>query len=327
MNAAEILDRIRTLRVLVAGDICLDRWCAYSPALSESSAETGMPRIGVIRTEATPGAGGTVANNLVALGVAQVSVLGVVGEDGSAYELDRALRKRGISSDLLIPSADLCTFTYTKLINSDTEREDRPRVDFINTQPMPAHAELQVMSALSAHWANFDVIIVADQAETGNGGVVTAAVRGRIVELAADDPEKIVWVDSRRRPELYSQVILKPNENEARDACIRKFGSVDFQRLAVECSLRLLVVTHGDRGALVIEDGSEVWAPARRVGAVDICGAGDSFSAGAACALEVTGSAADAARFGNLVASVTVTKKGTGTASPSEVLKAAMDAA
>jgi sugar/nucleoside kinase (ribokinase family) len=55
---------------------------------------------------------------------------------------------------------------------------------------------------------------------------------------------------------------------------------------------------------------------------VDICGAGDSFSAGAALTLAVTGSPLEAARLGNLVASVTIMKKGTGTASPEEVLQA-----
>jgi sugar/nucleoside kinase (ribokinase family) len=55
---------------------------------------------------------------------------------------------------------------------------------------------------------------------------------------------------------------------------------------------------------------------------VDICGAGDSFSAGASLALRATRSPEEAARFGNLVASITIMKKGTGTASPQEVLSA-----
>jgi sugar/nucleoside kinase (ribokinase family) len=56
---------------------------------------------------------------------------------------------------------------------------------------------------------------------------------------------------------------------------------------------------------------------------VDICGAGDSFSAGAALTLKVTGDPIASVRFGNLVASITIMKKGTGTASPEEVLQAA----
>jgi sugar/nucleoside kinase (ribokinase family) len=53
---------------------------------------------------------------------------------------------------------------------------------------------------------------------------------------------------------------------------------------------------------------------------VDICGAGDSFTAGASLALAVTQSPIEAALMGNRVASITIMKKGTGTASPAEVL-------
>ena len=85
-----------------------------------------------------------------------------------------------------------------------------------------------------------------------------------------------------------------------------------------------LMVTHGGKGALVVDERGEQWAPARTVvHPVDICGAGDSFSAGAALALQLTGDAVNAARFGNLVASITITKPGTGTATPEEVRQAA----
>ena len=87
-----------------------------------------------------------------------------------------------------------------------------------------------------------------------------------------------------------------------------------------------MFVTKGQQGVLVVEDNSETLVPAHTVkNPVDICGAGDSFSAGAAMALAITGSAMEAARFGNLVASITIMKKGTGTASPEEVLAAAQE--
>ena len=86
MNAATILEAIRDLNVLVVGDVCLDRWCYYDPDLSEPSRETGIPRIAVVRAELTPGAGGTIANNLVALGVRKVGLIGAVGEDGFGWE-------------------------------------------------------------------------------------------------------------------------------------------------------------------------------------------------------------------------------------------------
>jgi rfaE bifunctional protein kinase chain/domain len=316
MTTAEILERLPSLKVLVIGDICLDRWCWYDPSLAEPSRETGIPRTAVVRTETTPGAGGTVANNLAALGVKDVAVLGVVGEDGFAWELESALNTRGIDPDLLIASSGICTFTYTKLLNTTNGEEDLPRIDFVNTCDLPEEAEQRLIAQIDTHAARFDVVIVADQAETERGGVVTQAVRERILSLK----NRVVWVDSRMRPELFRGVVLEPNEDEAKAACLRLFGDVNYRRLFDALSLKTLIVTHGDQGALIIDRNGEQTAPTRKVKAIDICGAGDSFSAGAACALAVTGSAYEAARFGNLVASITVTKKGTGTASPEELL-------
>ena len=56
MTTAAILEAIAKLNVLVFGDICLDRWCTYDPSTAEPSRETGIPRVGVISTEVTPGA-------------------------------------------------------------------------------------------------------------------------------------------------------------------------------------------------------------------------------------------------------------------------------
>ena len=176
-HAAEILAAFPNYSALVVGDICLDRWCTYDPATAEPSHETGISRIGVVSTEVAPGAGGNVANNLASLGVGRAAVLGVLGDDGFAHELTRSLNQRGISTDLLVRSEKLPTFTYTKLINGNTGVEDLPRVDFINTQPLPDIAEQEVLEYLRAFAPTFDIIFVSDQADTRRGGVMTAAVR------------------------------------------------------------------------------------------------------------------------------------------------------
>ena len=325
MRAQRILDKIRGLKVLVLGDVCLDRWCFYDPDLTEPSRETGIPRIAVVRTETTPGAAGTIANNLIALGVADASLLGVIGADGFGWELLKAAEARGISGDLLLQSPEIGTFTYTKVINCRTRIEDQPRLDFVSGSSLPATLEQRVVEALRSRFADFDVIIVCDQAETQVGGVVTPAVRDLLADLTPSSG-KTVWVDSRVRLEHFRNVVAKPNGMEAEQACLRAFGEVNLPRLRETCNFPLLVVTEGDRGARLIgEDGQERFVPGRRVQAVDICGAGDSFSAGAACALAATGDAEEAAWFGNLVASITVQKPGTGTASPEELLHAELD--
>jgi len=324
MTTAEILAQFPSLSALVVGDICLDRWCTYDPAASEPSRETGIPRIGVVHTEVTPGAGGTVANNLAALGVGRVGVLGAIGQDGFGMELAQALGARGISSELCVCTPAIQTFTYTKVINARTGIEDQPRLDFINTTPLPTEVERQILDNLQMAVESFDVILIADQAETSQGGVVTPAVRELLAELAPQYPERVFFADSRARIHLFRNVIIKPNRQEAKSACLELFGRVDFPALLRHAQALLMFVTLGSEGVLIVDGvGRRNRLPHQAIAdPVDICGAGDSFSAGASLALRVTGSPEEAARFGNLVASITIMKKGTGTASPEEVLAA-----
>src|SRR5262249_34482053 len=113
--------------------------------------------------------------------------------------------------------------------------------------------------------------------------------------------DRLVWVDSRMRAELFRRVIVKPNQDEAEAASRRALGRVDLAALRVHMDAPLLVVTRGGNGAEVIDACGSQAVPGRLVqNPVDICGAGDSFSAGAALALKVTGDPIAAVRFGNL---------------------------
>ncbi len=318
MTTAEILAGFRKLRVLVVGDVCLDRWCRYDPALADPSRETGIPRIGVIATEVTPGAAGTVANNLAALGAGRVAILGMAGNDGFGYELRGALSSRGIESGLLVDAPGIPTFTYTKLINHATGIEDLPRVDFVYTRELPAEIDRELAARFRRVAGEFDVILVSDQAETELGGVVTPRMRDALAEA-----RPLVWVDSRLRPEHFRNAVVKPNQQEAEAASLRLLGRVDYAAFRAHIAAPALIVTFGGDGALVVTGEGESRVRTRPVEhPVDICGAGDSFSAGAAMTLKVSGDPVLAAEFGNRVASITIMKKGTGTASPEEILAA-----
>ncbi len=92
---AEIVGRYSGLRVALVGDFCLDRYLEIDPARAETSIETGLEVFNVARVRSQPGGCGTILNNLSALGVGKVFLVGFAGEDGEGYELMHALGQVG----------------------------------------------------------------------------------------------------------------------------------------------------------------------------------------------------------------------------------------
>jgi bifunctional ADP-heptose synthase (sugar kinase/adenylyltransferase) len=253
--------------------------------------------------------------------------MGAIGEDTHGDELFRALGVRDIGVDLVLRSPLIQTFTYTKHINAATGIEDLPRVDFINNSALPESLDAQLVRSFKSYASLFDAILVCDQAETSRGGVVTKALRDAINEMGQSNPGKVVWVDSRKRAELFAACYLKPNEDEAREAAVRLLGHDDYFHLFGALGLRALIVTAGERGATVLDSlGTRTHKTISVENPIDICGAGDSFSAAAASALAAGATIDEAVQLGNLVASITIMKKGTGTATPAEVHAAASKA-
>ncbi len=330
---------VSELRVLVVGDVSLDKHCYYDPELTAPSLETGLPCLAVVRRYVAPGAGGNVARNAAALGPSEVALVSVIGDDGEAYDLRRALERDGVSQEGLVVDAARQTFTYMKIHNAATGKEDRGRIDFVNTKPLAPETEEELVRRIGELIGEADVVLIADQAET-EVGVVTDRVREVLIEYAAAHPEKVFMADSRRRIHLFKGIVAKPNVSEAARALAElALGAEGAEREVVEQRAqqlqeaigqgRPLFVTVGPDGALVVDGGGVRRVPTLRDDQpVDITGAGDSFAAGAAlfmaAARKVLGEEAPelSALMGNLAASVTIKKPGTGTCSRDELCEA-----
>ena len=129
MTCAEVLSAASHARILVVGDICLDRWCHYDPSLSEASRETGIPRCAVVSTSSSPG-GGTVAVNLWPR--RETSQCSGVRKGRYGHELRQALSVGASrrSADCRRIRHDI---SYTKLINMATGVRI-PKVDFVKLE-------------------------------------------------------------------------------------------------------------------------------------------------------------------------------------------------
>lgn len=319
-----LLSRFSDLTILVVGDFFLDRYLIIDPDLTEKSLETDLDARQVVEIRNSPGAAGTVTSNLKALGVGSVRALGVIGDDGHGFDLVKALRRTDVESEDLIALPNRFTPTYTKPRSAGNELE---RLDVKNRQPLPQEAEARLISRMETMAAEADGVIVLDQVQERNCGVVTDRMR-REVERLGGRSNSVVFADSRVRIGEFGKVILKPNLREAAEA----MGIGDSEERADTrraCAMgmsqrtgRPVFLTLGSDGILAA-DGKESWhTPGISVPEpIDIVGAGDSVSAAVVAALCAGASVPEAALVGVLVSSITIQQIGTtGTATPDQVL-------
>ncbi len=325
----QLLENFPHVHMLVVGDFFLDKYLIIDRRLSEVSLETGLEAYQVVEVRCSPGAAGTVTFNLRALGV-KVMALGVIGDDGEGYELRRGLVERGVDIEPLIQRSDLFTPTYTKRMmrEPDGREYEIQRLDIKNRSPLLGEVEDLVIGRLRALVPQVDAVVVADQVQERNCGVITDRVREEIWQLALRYPGKIFVADSRERIGLFRHVIVKPNRREATLAVRPDWKGEFTLEVARECGAELfrrnqkpVFLTAGSQGILLFMEEGCRHVPAVPVeGGIDIVGAGDSVMASVVSALCSGAKPKEAALLGNIVASITIQQIGiTGTASPAQV--------
>ena len=108
--------------------------------------------------------------------------------------------------------------------------------------------------------------------------------------------------------------ILTPNETEARVLADRRADAfIEPEAVArdlIKSGVKQVVMTLGEKGALIVTATSCVPVPAIKMAAVDTTGAGDAFNAGLAVALASGADIEDAVRFAVITGGLAVTKEG-----------------
>ena len=321
-----ILSRLPLLSIGVVGDLFLDQYLDLDPRFTEKSIETGLDAYQIVRIRNQPGAAGTILNNLAALGVGRVVALSILGKDAHAFALKDELARRRIEASYLMEAEGRFTPTYTKPMLGGQELN---RLDLKNRTPTPMELEERIIDALPKFWSEVQALVVLDQVSEENCGVLTARVRDALGRLGAAEPKKLLLADSRERIGLFRNCWLKANEDEARkrvgpatldwegraqDELARKVGEWS------QAQQRPIFCTRGDQGMLLAFEGQHDIPAYAVAGPIDTVGAGDSVSAGIACAYAAGATLPEAAAFGNLIASITIRQLGTtGTATPAQV--------
>ena len=312
MRSEELRGAIKRARVLVVGDVMLDRY--WFGDVSRISPEAPVPVVKFGRSEERPGGAANVARNAAALG-ARVTLLSVVGRDEPGRRLHVLLRQEKITARL---HHDRTIDTTVKL-RVIGRQQQLLRVDF---ETAPSHEILRSKLADYAQLvAGCDAVILSDY---GKGGLAHIA---RMIGLARRH-RKPVLVDPKGDDfsRYAGASLITPNLNEFRSVAGPWKGERELteraQRLRRKLRVDALLVTRGADGMTLFERGVRLDVPVQAREVSDVTGAGDTVIATLAVMLAAGSSRADAVRAANRAAGIVVGKFGTAVVRPHELFAA-----
>jgi rfaE bifunctional protein kinase chain/domain len=313
----QLIQRMKSSRVAVLGDIMLDRYLIGDT--DRLSPEAPVPVVTVAERHAALGGAANVAANVAALG-AQCLLVGVVGDDGDGAAIRQELAVARLEDRFVLTVAGRPTTSKTRII---ARGQQIVRIDDEVDSLVDGSDLTRLVAAARDALADADALLLEDY----NKGALSPSLIVSVMEVAKRRGIPVV-VDPKYRQffEYQGATVFKPNRRELESAL---GAAVDLQNgnALPEVLARLkvdnLLVTLGSEGmVLVTKDGnlSQIPSIARQI--YDVSGAGDTVTAWLGTALAAGASVREAAQLANYAAGVEVGKPGVATVSPEEVLAA-----
>ncbi len=330
-RAREILEAMRGRRLLVVGDLMLDRYVWGT--VTRISPEAPVPVVHVTREEGVPGGAANVALNLQSLG-GTAMVGGATGADAEGGELIEALRRRGIDVGGIVAVPGLHTTVKTRIV---AERQQVVRYDREERPARVAACEGDLRARLDPLLETVDGVVIEDY---GKGVLQPALVawllercRARRIPVGYDPrqgfelPVKggLALATPNFREACWAAGLPweEPLEDPAGDARLEQAGD----ELARRWDADLLLITLGAHGIYMQpRGGAPRRIPTRAREVFDVSGAGDTVIAAALAALTAGATQEEAVHLANAAAGVVVAKVGTASCEPGELLAALEEA-
>jgi D-beta-D-heptose 7-phosphate kinase/D-beta-D-heptose 1-phosphate adenosyltransferase len=311
----DVVAGFRNARVLVVGDVMLDRF-VYA-RVSRISPEAPVPVLAVEREIATLGGAGNVARNIASLG-GRATLIGGMGQDAAGQRIAEILSREPAIANGLLTSERART---TEKIRYIADRQQIMRADLETLWPDAGNAT--ALAAAEGAIADHDVMVISDYAK---GFLPPALVKELIALGRAHGKPVIVDPKDLDLTRYDGATIVTPNSREAGlataaeaadDAAVAAAAQNLLTRLP---KLNAVLITRGAAGlSLAVRDQGIAHIAGRPREVFDVSGAGDTVVAALALALAAGGGLETAARLANIAAGIAVTMVGTAAVTTDEI--------
>jgi D-beta-D-heptose 7-phosphate kinase/D-beta-D-heptose 1-phosphate adenosyltransferase len=317
----EYIDRFPEVKVLVIGDIILDKYVWGD--VSRISPEAPVPVVEVKRDTRMLGGAANVIHNIATLGT-RPTLCGVVGQDRTGKVIINELNNMGLTSEGIVLEQGRPTSIKTRVVarNQQVVRFDRET----RTDIRPESIE-NLLTFIGENLDKLDAIVVADY---GKGVISASLMKGlrKLIKSAPGESVKIAVDPKTGNFEYYHGVdVITPNHLEAGIFC--RFEIVDEETLVragkqmlKELNCRSVLITQGKDGMTLFENGGEIiHIPTVAKNVFDVTGAGDTVIGTFSLALASGLGLKSAAVLSNYAAGIVVGEVGTSTVSAEELKK------
>ncbi len=311
-----ILRRFSGQRILVAGDLILDRY--WWGSASRLSPEAPVPVVRREKTSVRPGGAANTAVNLAALG-STAELFGAAGEDREAQELRDALAEAGIQSVWVCSEAHRPTTTKTRVMALN---QQIVRVDDESVAPISPELAMEAGDRIEARLKGAAAVVFSDYAK----GFLTPELLQRCI-ASARSAQVPVFIDPKGRDVRRYEgcTLLKPNRQElgllaGMEVHTHEETVAAARRLSANMAGTKILVTEGAAGMTLFEGGEvheHIAATPRQV--YDVTGAGDTVLATMALAVAAGAEYGDAMRLAVAAASIAIGVMGTAAVTASQV--------
>jgi rfaE bifunctional protein kinase chain/domain len=298
MTSIDIINGFSKKRVLIIGDLMLDRYIWGT--IDRTSPEAPVPVVTVRKHDARPGGAGNVTLNISSLGATPI-LCALIGNDKAGDTLKESFQRQSISTEGLIVSSTRPTTEKTRVIAQD---HHIVRIDEeMDGLPSPEE-EKQILDRIEKLLPSADVIIFQDY----DKGVLSENIITKTVALARAKGIPTVVDPKKRNIQHYKGVTLfKPNLKELRDGLKEKVDPTSdkqvsdaVSKLKTTLSAFGVMTTLSEHGVYIDYDGQQARLPAHVRQITDVSGAGDTVVAVAALCVAMKLNAMQVAAYSNL---------------------------
>jgi len=317
----ELFNDFNSLKIGVIGDVMLDTYIWGK--VDRISPEAPVPIVSLHHKEQRIGGAGNVAINCSSLG-AKVFMLGVIGDDGEADQLEQLLKESLIDTTGLIKSVKRKTTNKTRIISRN---QQMLRFDAEITDDLNKDEETALLKQISNFIEHEDpnILIFEDY----NKGVLTEKVIEQAIALCRASGV-ITAVDPKRKNFFsYQNVdIFKPNMKEVQEGLNLMFETNDIyqlrnihEQLQKQLQHKVSLITLSEKGIFYQQLQNAAIIPSHLRNVADVSGAGDTVIAVAAMVYAATKNAHLMAEVANIAGGLVCEEVGTATVDREKLLR------